>query len=638
MRICLDQQNGSGCRASNTDTAKFCRQCGMDLHYAITLRNPGTHITNYQIGEVIGYGGFGAVYQAEDTRNGQAVALKETFDPANTRAFQNEFAVLHRLHHDHLPDYYDMFEERGTGFLVMELIPGQSLLEVLQRQQGKPLTEAQVLGYAIQVCDALIYLHKQTPPLLHRDIKPANIRLTPDGLIKLVDFGLLKQGTDDTKSSRMGLTPTYAPLEQWGGIGGIHTTTQSDIYSLGASLYHLLTGQPPALVTDRIATTNDPLRPPNLLNPRLSIHIAHALMKALEIQPKHRFTNVEAFRQALVYAAQPAMQTTIIEPQQPPQQQPSSSNKTVVYPQPPANATQIAPTELAPTQIPQHPSPLQPLPPLPPIASSGQSPSPSSKQSLWWGIAAVVLMVVGVVAWMAFFAEDATAYYEQGEELLDEGKFKEAIAEFSEAIKIDPEYEDAYLKRGSAYRNTGNYTHAITDFDKAIALNDKDPHIYYNRGMTYQLKGEYDQAIEDYTEAIDLDDTFARAYTGRGYSHYWNQDFEDALEDLNKAIDLDEHDPYAYNGRGFVYDAIDDHDRAVQDYEQAIVLFTPIIEGENCRAEDYYARGLAYKFKGDRDKAINDFEICKEIAINSMWKDSAEDQMKEIEATSSPYP
>jgi serine/threonine protein kinase len=289
----------------------------MSLRYALELHDAGMLIGAYRVIDVIGYGGFGAVYQAEHTQTGQQVALKQTFDPRNIRTFQSEFTVLHRLSHDHLPHYYEMFEEQGNGYLVMELISGQSLLEVFLQQQNQPLTEGQVRSYAAQLCNVLAYLHNETPPLIHRDIKPDNIRLTPEGLIKLVDFGLLKEGVDTTRTSRMGLTPAYAPLEQWGGTN-MHTSPQSDIYSLGATFYHLLTAQPPFAVTDRIATASDPLPPPRDLNPRVSDHVSDALMKALAIYPHDRFADAVAFEHALVGTASPTPYTSSTKVVQPP--------------------------------------------------------------------------------------------------------------------------------------------------------------------------------------------------------------------------------------------------------------------------------------------------------------------------------
>jgi serine/threonine protein kinase len=303
MRICLDRTSGSGCRHDNSNDAQYCRQCGRSLRYALELHDPGTVVGHYRIGQVIGYGGFGAVYEAVGIQQpDRRVAIKETFDPEQVRSFQSEFATLHRLRHDHLPNYYEMFEAQGNGYLVMELVPGQSLADVLASRQGRPLVQSQVLGYAIQACEALAYLHSQKPVLIHRDIKPANIRLTPDGLIKLVDFGLLKQGDATTRSSRMGLTPAYAPLEQWGGTGS-HTTPQTDLYSLGATLYHLLTGHAPPPATDRLTASTDPLRRPKEHNPNLAQHVSDALMRSLAIKPQDRYPDARAMQQALLTAA-----------------------------------------------------------------------------------------------------------------------------------------------------------------------------------------------------------------------------------------------------------------------------------------------------------------------------------------------
>lgn len=302
MLVCLDQRNGNGCGTRHPNGTSSCQHCGNSLRYALELHDPGTIIGQYRVLRDIGFGGFGAVYAAEDMRqSGLYVALKETFNPIHIRSFQGEFAVLRRLHHDHLPRYYEMFEDGGNGYLVMELVNGQSLADILERSQGTPLVEAQVLGYALQLCDALSYLHEQTPPIIHRDTKPANIRLTPEGLIKLVDFGLLKQGTDATRSSRMGITPAYAPLEQYGG----GTTPQSDIYSLGATLYHLFSGTCPLTVTERLARTPDPLLSPQQHNPRLSSHVAQAVIQAMGLYPQQRYANAAALKAALLKGNSP---------------------------------------------------------------------------------------------------------------------------------------------------------------------------------------------------------------------------------------------------------------------------------------------------------------------------------------------
>lgn len=299
MYICLDQRTGTGCGTINPNDARYCVHCGKSLQFALYLHDPGTAIGAYRVVRVIGYGGFGAVYEADAMQYaGRQVALKETFDSDSSRIFQAEFSTLHKLQHPHLPLYYDVFEFQGKGYLVMEYIPGQSLAEVLAKQHG-PLVETQVLGYAVQICDVVHYLHSQIPPLIHRDIKPNNIRLTPEGLIKLVDFGLLKPSTEQSDTIQRVLTPHYAPIEQW-GMHGLHTDTRSDVYSLGATLYHLLSDQAPISAAARIAESTDPLIALSRLNPNVSSHVAHAVMTAMALMPEQRYLHVDAFKQALM--------------------------------------------------------------------------------------------------------------------------------------------------------------------------------------------------------------------------------------------------------------------------------------------------------------------------------------------------
>ena len=294
MQICKD-----GCGTQNPDTASVCLYCHRSLRSSLRLYNPGDRVRHYRVGAIIGWGGFGAVYKAEDTRQpGSRFALKESLDPSDMTSFQGEFAVLQQHPHAHLPRYEEMFVEQGNGYLVMEFIPGQSLEEV-SAAAGGPLEEEQVLGFALQLCKVLDYLHRQNPPILHRDLKPANVRLTPSGLIKLVDFGLFKQGTNNVISSRLGLSPAYAPLEQHPLNPG-HTDQRSDIYGLGATLYQLLTGELPETSFERIKAATDPLVPPERLNPRLSRHVATAITKALSLAMQDRYQDVAAFRQALL--------------------------------------------------------------------------------------------------------------------------------------------------------------------------------------------------------------------------------------------------------------------------------------------------------------------------------------------------
>jgi serine/threonine protein kinase len=355
MRICRNQQSRTGCGSTNPDTAQYCTSCGRPLRDVLRLLDPGSTVNGYRVVRIIGHGGFGAVYEARHTTlNPPTVALKETFNPDFITSFASEFRVLHDLHHDNLPHYYATFIANENGYLVMELIPGQSLQEIQAQITDGRLRESQVLGYAVQLCGVLTYLHSQSPPILHRDIKPDNIRLTPDGLIKLVDFGLLKQGTDTTARSRRGLTLAYAPIEQYGsGHGGGPTDARSDIYSLGATLYHLLTGEAPLPAAQRIAASDDPLPAPQSLNPRITSHVSQAIMTAMALTRDRRFASAEAFVQALFggspqraarptvvlppQTAEPTVPASPPAPQPVPTPPPATPPPPVVAPMPPAD-------------------------------------------------------------------------------------------------------------------------------------------------------------------------------------------------------------------------------------------------------------------------------------------------------------
>lgn len=308
MRICRNLQNGKGCGTRNEDTAEHCRKCGLELDQALRLYNPGDRIRHYHIVKVIGYGEYGAVYQAQAIIDPSVVvALKETLRPNYTHNFRREFEALRQVEHPNLPRYYGSFTERGRGYLVMDLVPGQSLHEVLLQQKRlsnkrrEPLPESLVLGcYAMQLCEALRHLHGQEPAIIHRDIKPANVRITPSGLVKLVDFGLLKHVGKETHPDIRGIgTKPYAPPEQYGGSGA-STDQRTDIYSLSAMLYHLLTGSEPLSASYRLGKTPDPLQPLRAHVSTISPHVDDTIMIGLSLSKQHRYADIVMFKRALL--------------------------------------------------------------------------------------------------------------------------------------------------------------------------------------------------------------------------------------------------------------------------------------------------------------------------------------------------
>ena len=257
---------------------------------------PGSIIEGrYRVERLMGQGGMGAVYQAWDQRLAQWVALKEnalTASEAQTQ-FEQEARVLARLRHPNLPRVIDHFvTAAGVQYLVMDYIDGPNLAELV-RARGRQ-APADIAGWLGQVCDALIYLHSQNPPVIHRDIKPQNIKLTADGRAVLVDFGLSKVGAgrERTATGALGITPGFSPPEQYGAG---HTDQRSDVYALAATLYAVLTGESPPDSVQR-AIQSIQLVPPRRYNPTLSPTLEGALMHGLDTQPARRPTTVREFQ------------------------------------------------------------------------------------------------------------------------------------------------------------------------------------------------------------------------------------------------------------------------------------------------------------------------------------------------------
>ncbi len=256
-------------------------------------------INRYQIVEILGQGGMGSIYRAVDENLGVEVAVKENLFTSDeyARQFRREAVILANLRHPNLPRVTDHFVIDGQGqYLVMDYIEGEDLRERIDRQGLLSDADAVILGTAI--CEALSYLHSRQPQVVHRDIKPGNIKITPNGNVILVDFGLAKvtQGSQVTSTGARAMTPGYSPPEQYGTA---RTDHRSDIYSLGASLYMALTG---ALPEDALARAMGQIDLTQIRkhNPKVSRRLAAVIEKAMELRPEQRYQTAEDFKQALI--------------------------------------------------------------------------------------------------------------------------------------------------------------------------------------------------------------------------------------------------------------------------------------------------------------------------------------------------
>ncbi len=266
----------------------------------------------YKIRRIIGQGGMGSIYLADDARlQGRQCALKEVEHDKTVpvslarearEQFLREATILARLDHPNLPKVSDYFTLGNRDYLVMDYVPGKDLRTIMleAKQEDRFLPVEEVLGWGSQLIDAIDYLHAQNPPIIHRDVKPSNIKLTPSGIIKLVDFGLVKvlAPEDVTITVLQGQgTAIYTPLEQLGGASS-HTDARTDIYALGATLYHLLTNQPPPEARERFL---DPASfiSPRSINPSISTKIDQAIIWAMGLHPDERPSSLEVLSSSL---------------------------------------------------------------------------------------------------------------------------------------------------------------------------------------------------------------------------------------------------------------------------------------------------------------------------------------------------
>ena len=352
------------------------------------LLERGSLLNNrYRIIEILGQGGMGSVYRAVDENLGVDVAVKDNLFVTEeyARQFRREAIILATLRHPNLPRVTDHFVIDGQGqYLVMDYIEGEDLRQRMDRVGVIPEEEVIIIGAAI--CDALTYLSSCNPPIVHRDIKPGNVRITPQGHIYLVDFGLAKdlKAQQTTTTGARAMTPGYSPPEQYGTA---RTDQRTDIYSLGATLYAALTGMIPEDALSR-AVDHIELTSIRKYNGRVTRRLVSAVEKALDIRPDGRFQNAEEFKQALLNAGSPSQRNIEEFVVAPP---PSVPNKLV-----PRDHV-LVPADVAakfPYSGGEFPPPLPPDEGIQlPGTYPNSRPAPRPSQGMLWQLALLVLLL-----------------------------------------------------------------------------------------------------------------------------------------------------------------------------------------------------------------------------------------------------
>jgi serine/threonine protein kinase len=331
----------------------------------------------YRLIGLIGRGGMGVVYRAERLSDGTTWALKEMRPgldaPADERAenrelFLREARMLRDLDHPNIVRVVDLFDyvdplapaakraEATRPCMVMELVPGQTLERRL-KEANAPLLEQQVLAWGVQLCRVLSYLHSQPQPIIYRDMKPANIMAQPDGVLKLLDFGVARwYRKDQQRDTNYIGTEGFAPPEQYGKQ---QTTARSDVYALGATLLNLLSNIPPV-----------PTLPPEpgwlrKINPSVDAQTEQVILQAMRLDPEERFASAAEMEQALLKC----LDSPYVDPVARRSPAPAANPKPpapapIASPRPPAPPPLVRPSTPAPSSAPptaQAPAPSAPM-------------------------------------------------------------------------------------------------------------------------------------------------------------------------------------------------------------------------------------------------------------------------------------
>lgn len=523
----------------------------------------------YRIDKILGEGGMGTVYRvAQDAGPGMPpyhYAVKELLiGPSTSKEdrdvaidrFNKEVALLRGLKNPHIASLMVPFQERGNYYFVMEFVPGRSLEKILEDAKG-PLPEERVIKWMIQVCEALTYIHTRTPPIILRDLKPGNIMVTPDDEVQLIDFGIARRFDPNKRTNTENLgTISYASPEHLGSITSpgqrrtaqnpgqlVQTDARSDIYSLGATMYHLLTNYEPDPIQTppggSILAKNPRLRTVQVGN-KVVCPVEQVIIKAMQQEPAQRFQSAEAMRVALQqslpqHAAPSTVQipaisanSTIIVPsngglaaggglicpkcgfQNRPgakfckrDGQPLIQGAAIAPPQIRAQAARI-PIQSRPVQQPIQARPVQSIRARP-VQSSTIQPRPAQP------------LRARPVTGGAAANDPTTTAYRAGLQYLTSKNFVEAISHFKQARQLGGATYDVLYNLGRAYRQYGqsvrdsdqrlfndNMKLAAEYFEEAVRLKVDALDAYFQLGMCYRDLALPSHAANAFKKALAL--------------------------------------------------------------------------------------------------------------------------------------
>ncbi len=591
----------------------------------------------FKIVQVLGEGGMGTVYKVEQVgRPGYFRAVKELLISPNTpederkaaiERFNKEIDLLFTLKHPRIPSMILSFQERGNYYFVMEFVPGRSLDKMLEDNKGS-LDEEHVIKWMIQVCEALSYIHSRTPPIILRDLKPGNVMVTPDGDVQMIDFGIARRFNPNKRTNTENLgTISYASPEHLGSISApgqkrtaqnpgklVQTDARSDIYSLGATMYHLLTNHEPDPIqtppAGSIRAKNPKLRTVQA-NGRTVCPIEQVIIKAMQQDPAHRFQNADAMRTALQQCLpNQAAPTTIQIPAMTPNATilVSAAASGMVCPrcgfqnrpgakfckrdgQPLTHGAQVAPPQLR-VQSNSHAAiqarpvarqPIQARPVGTAAAANSNDPLVAYRRGLQelnnknyaesvrqFNLA----LSLGRPSYDVLYnLGRAYRQYGQAAREQDQRLFKEnmthAAEQFEQAVKNRPGALDAYFQLGMCYHDLGLYSQAIGAFKQALQIAPRDSAIYYQLGTVAMKQGYTREAEAYFLEGLKINPDHALILITLGRLYIETKQYSSAISVLRQATQRDPDQPDGWYELGRAHMRAGEWNQALSALEQA---------------------------------------------------------------------
>jgi tetratricopeptide (TPR) repeat protein len=584
----------------------------------------GTVLANrYRVLARLGEGGMGSVYQVEDLkRPGVVYALKALLDDTTTspediawaaKRFDEEITLLSRLSHPRIPAFIDRFTEGGRRYFVMEYIPGMTL-EQRQERTHAPLPEREVLSWMVGVCDVLAYLHSQRPPIIVRDLKPGNIMVTPSGDVRLIDFGIARTYKAGKASNTENLgTMTYASPEH---LGQTQTDARSDIYSLGATIYHLLTNTEPA-----------PLETPapgrlRRYQPGLSEATERVVIRAMKLNAAERFQTAVEFREALraCLDALPTVNGATTSGQVvSPAPRPGGSGRSAS----PVPAGVICPrcgyfNRPGARYCANDGEPLVPSakrPPVRPAAKPQAAPPtrivPTATTADLYARKATEAFGAGKYLQAMQQSEAAIAqgratydvYLLLGRAQRQLGRASEAARAFAEAGKVRPSAEAAY-QEGMAWREAGDALQAQLAFSRARQLDPRNAEVSYQLGMVCLETGQFAQAEGELRDALTLRPDDGATLVALGKVEIARQRLPEAVEYLRRAVALEPRESAGHLELGRALMGMGRLPEATRELEQAAKLAPESAEAQTTLGMAYHAGGRRSQARAALKKAV----------------------------------